>query len=445
MIKMKQLGKLWGSASGLLALVAATLVGCGGSGGGSNASPPTTPPPPPPVTIETGRFLDAAVAEIRFESGSTVGVTDSDGQFRYETSGGVPQETRFSFAGIEIGSAPGNAIVTPLDLVPGSNIDTLEVVNVGRFLQFLDADSDPGNGIAPSAVLVEAVDGQDFAQVDFSDPAFADQLAVTDFVSFVNSVDALQRSLTSAAAATEHLRSTLACLSSGVYSGCFSGDDSGHYALLVQHLRADPLAFGDTDPRSGVGSALIYSDSQDRLIGVAPQRALAFDSDNAFLVGEAVNGAEFSGLLQDFRQISDGVWRNDVEGGSGMFDGERVAGDPAAVLRLSGGFGDQTPLNPFDDTADNSGGIALDVFADNSVEGIMVSARGDRVELLGTLDGETISAASDTGVVVSITLDRDGNSPLSDDVGLFGVPGFWGSWASDAEAGGIGGTVCALR
>ncbi|MDJ0910088.1 MAG: hypothetical protein QNI99_12905 [Woeseiaceae bacterium] len=441
MHEMKHLGKQAARYWVLLAFLVAVPGGCGGSGGGS--TPP--PPPPPTATLETGRFVDAAVTGIRVESGASVDITDADGQFRYEALDGVAGEARFSFAGIVIGSANGKAIVTPLDFVPGSNIDTLAVVNISRFLQFLDADADPTNGIAPSSELVAAIDGQSFAQVNFADPAFADQLAVTEFVAFVSSVDELQRGLPSADAAAGHLRSTLACLSSGVYAGRFAGDDSGRYAILVQHLRADPLVFGDTEARPGVASALIYSEPQDRLIGVVPQQALAFDSDNAFLVGEAVNGAEFAGTLQEYEQIAGGTWRNDVEGGAGTFSGERVAGDAAAVLRLSGGFGDQTPLDPFDNTPDNSGGIALDVFADDTVTGIMVSARGDRVDLTGTLDGETINLTSGGGVVVNITLDRDGSSPISDDVGLFGVPGFWGTWESVIEAGGVGGTACALR
>jgi hypothetical protein len=50
----------------------------------------------------------------------------------------------FSIGGITLGSAVGQPQLTPIDLVPGA-IDATDqqVTNILRFVQSLDADSDP--------------------------------------------------------------------------------------------------------------------------------------------------------------------------------------------------------------------------------------------------------------------------------------------------------------
>ncbi len=413
-----------------------TLSACGGSEGESK------PPPPPPVTIDSGQFIDAAVTGLTYVSGETTGVTDMSGRFNYEREGGLAQDVTFSFGDIVIGSAAGKPVLTPLDLIPGGGASDAEVLNITRFLQLLDSDGDPRNGIEPSAALIAAVDAQQFGQIDFAITDFANQAALTDLIGFLNSVDPQPHVLPSAQEAQAHLQDSLACLSSGIYSGRFQGEDGGHFALLIQHQRVDPLLFGDDLPRTGVASALIYSEAQDRLIGLLPQQALVFDSDSSFIAGVAANGAQLAGSLQNFEQLINGQWRNDLEGGMGTFSGARINGDLSAVYRLAGGFGDETPFDPFDDTADNRGGIALDIFADNTVTGTMISARGNQHLLSGVLNGEIITASSADGVAVSITFDASGTNPLSDLVGLFGVPGFWGSWQQGNVSGGVSGTSC---
>ena len=427
------------------ALLALTLTACGS--GSSNGPPPPPPPPPPPqVTIQTGYLIDATVSGIDYQSGSTTGVTDASGTFRYELRDGNAQDVTFTLGSIPIGTALGRPIVTPLDFVDNSDTQSLAVLNIARFLQAVDADGDPDNGIVVSAAVRDALAGQAFSPVDFSDADFANQPAVTNILSFLNSIDSQTYMLPTAQSAQRHLQDSLACLASGIYAGRFDGGDSGTFAVLVQHQRVDPLLFGDLSPRVGVASALIYSEPQDRLIGVLPQQALAFDSGQSFVVGIAANGAEFSGALDGFEQISNGRWRNEVEGGSGAFAGSRLEGDVSAVYRLSGGFGDNTPADVFDDTPDNRGGIAIDVFADGTVVGTMISARGEQFLLSGTVDGDTINASSDSGMTdVSITFDATGQHPLSAVVGLFGVPGFWGSWQSGAVSGGLVGTSCTPR
>ena len=428
------------------ALLALTLTACGSGNSNRPPPPPPAPPPPPQVTIQTGYLIDAAVSGIDYQSGSTTGITDASGSFRFELRDGIAQGVTFTLGGIPIGTALGQPIMTPLDFVDNSDSQSLEVLNIARFLQALDADGDPANGIIVSTAVRDALAGQAFSPMDFGDADFANQPAVTSILSFLNSIDSQTYTLPTAQSAQRHLQGSLACLASGIYAGRFDGNDSGTFAVLVQHQRIDPLVFGDLSPRVGVASALIYSEPQDRLIGVLPQQALAFDSGQSFVVGTAANGAEFSGELDNFEQISNGRWRNDVEGGSGTFAGGRLEGDVSVLYRLAGGFGDNTPADVFDDTPDNRGGIAIDVFADGTVSGTMISARGEQFPLSGNNDGDNIIASSASGTLdVSITIDSTGQNPLSDTVGLFGVPGFWGSWQSGSASGGLIGTSCTPR
>jgi len=218
--------------------------------------------------------------------------------------------------------------------------------------------------------------------------------------------------------------------------------DAGHFVLWVQHQRIDPLSFGDTETYIGVTSAYAYSRIEDRLIGVSPQEGLQFNADNSFVAGRANNGAEFSGDFIDFNTISNGTWRNDVEGGTGVFTGSRITGDPTAKFRLGGAVG---VLNISEATADNTGAIALDIFADNSVIGVAVTSRGDRYSVTGRLQGDALISTSDDGLTINLTYDAMGSHPDNSTVGLFGQSGFWGTWQLGDDSGVLIGTGCQLK
>lgn len=415
------------------------LCACGGSGSNNNAHPGDDAPE---VTLLEGRFLDSAVEGLEYQSGDIVGVTDGQGTFEYELIDGTPQPVTFSFNGVEVGSAPGKAILTPLDLVTDADLDTLEVQNIARFIQMLDNDANLSNGISPSMDLLTAMVAFAWQPLNFSDTDFANQSAVTQIIADASGVDSRTYSLPSAAQATLHLKQTLACQSSGIYSGQFSGDDAGHFVLWVQHQRIDPLSFGDAEAHIGVTSAYVYSRAEDRLIGVSPQEGLQFNSDNSFVAGRANNGAEFSGDFIDFSIISNGIWRNNVEGGAGAFSGSRIAGDSTAKFRLGGAVG---VVNISEATADNTGAIALDIFADNRVSGIAVTSQGKRYNVTGALQGDVLTATSSEGLTITMIYDATGSHSENSTVGLFGQPGFWGTWQLGMDGGVVIGTSCQLN
>lgn len=415
------------------------LSACGGSGSNSNSAPSDNTPE---RSTSTGRFLDSAVEGLEYKSGELEGITDERGTFEYEQIDGISQPVTFSFNGVELGTALGKTVVTPLDLVPNSDIDDIEVQNIARFIQMLDNDENPNNGISPSMDLITAMFSFVWQPLNFSDIDFENQPAVTQIIADASSVATRSYSLPSAAQATSHLKQTVACQSSGVFSGQFSGDDTGHFVLWVQHQRVDPNSFGDNEAHVGVTSAFVYSSAEDRLIGVSPQEGLEFNSRNSFVAGHTNNGAEFTGDLIDYNTISNGVWRNDIEGGKGAFSGARIAGDSTAKYRLGGAVG---VLNIFEATPDNTGAIALDIFADNRVSGVAISSRGDRYNLIGELQGDSITLTSTEGLTVNLTYDATGTHPENNAVGLYGQAGFWGEWQLGSNSGVLVGTSCLLN
>lgn len=105
-----------------------------GGGGGGGGSADETPP-----VMYDGKFLDSPVEGLTYRSGSNPpGTTDASGTFVYS-----PGETlTFSLGGVEIGTLrDGATVITPFDF------GAVAAKNIARFLQTLDEDNDPSNGI----------------------------------------------------------------------------------------------------------------------------------------------------------------------------------------------------------------------------------------------------------------------------------------------------------
>jgi len=94
--------------------------------------------------LSTGRFVDAPVAGLNY-TGSTgvTGVTGSDGSFAYEEG----SEISFAAAGLTFPKVAASALLTPLDLAGAASADDAGAVAIARFIQSLDADGNPENGI----------------------------------------------------------------------------------------------------------------------------------------------------------------------------------------------------------------------------------------------------------------------------------------------------------
>ena len=100
-----------------------SLVGCGSSGSGSSDT-------------GTGYYVDSFVEGVDYACGSQTGKTSSSGKFIFEKDKGCT----FSLAGVKLRDVPAN------QLKDGGKVFE-DDKDVARFLQSLDNDGNPGNGI----------------------------------------------------------------------------------------------------------------------------------------------------------------------------------------------------------------------------------------------------------------------------------------------------------
>lgn len=183
------------------------LVACGGGGGGGSGS-----------AVSQGVFLDSAVEGLRYETGTREGMTDAQGTFQY-----LSDETVSFYVGdVLLGSATGAPVLTPVDLVSGaSNFTHTGVTNIARFLQTLDNDGDPFNGIRILPAVFAALLDQDI-DFDRGIDEFENDPAIGDLIEAITGGHlGGPRPLVSVVSAQAHLAQTLA--QAGVGSGSGSG------------------------------------------------------------------------------------------------------------------------------------------------------------------------------------------------------------------------------
>lgn len=113
---------------GLSVVTIGLLVGCGSSDtpttGGSD------------VQTGTGYYVDSAVNGVDYVCGTQTGTTDSEGKFTFETG----KDCTFSVAGVPLRTTKAD------DLVDGQKV-VENNITVAQFLQSIDNDGDPSNGI----------------------------------------------------------------------------------------------------------------------------------------------------------------------------------------------------------------------------------------------------------------------------------------------------------
>ncbi|WP_157085108.1 hypothetical protein [Hydrogenophaga palleronii] len=135
--------------AGMVLAASIVLAACGGGGGGGGGGSGDA--------VLTGQFLDAAVEGLGYSTPTQSGKTDGSGRFKY-----VAGETvAFTLYGQPLSSSIGFSTLTPSDTgVEDTDLDQL--VNQLRFLQTIDADNDPSNGI--SLPIFSGVFNVDFSQ-----------------------------------------------------------------------------------------------------------------------------------------------------------------------------------------------------------------------------------------------------------------------------------------
>lgn len=110
----------------------------------------------------TGTFLDSPVAGLEYETDTVLGITDAGGHFTYHEG----EMIRFFVGDIELGQTVGQPIITPMHLVDGVVDENHPMVtNMLVFLQILDVDGEPANGIQVTDAMRQEAMG---VMLDFS-------------------------------------------------------------------------------------------------------------------------------------------------------------------------------------------------------------------------------------------------------------------------------------
>ena len=112
--------------------------------------------------VQTGQFIDSAVQHLHYQTATQSGETDADGHFSYLAG----ETITFSIGGVVLGTITAVPTVTPFSIfnvTPPTSLadieaaiesqylgdvsDFIRAVNLTVFLQALDADGNPDNGI----------------------------------------------------------------------------------------------------------------------------------------------------------------------------------------------------------------------------------------------------------------------------------------------------------
>lgn len=202
-------------------LLVAALVGCSKDDGG-----PADPGGNSPPAKNTGYFIDSAVGGLGYVSGSSSGFTDATGKFVFEKNVNVT----FSIGDIDLGSGPPATTMCPIQLVSAAaDVTNQEVTNIARFLQTIDDDNDPSNGIEITAAVQTAAAGQ---SIDFQqDPtAFENDANVQTVVSNLTAAtQAGEHALVGIIAAQDHLRASIRAAYQGTYTGLYCVDPNAYH------------------------------------------------------------------------------------------------------------------------------------------------------------------------------------------------------------------------
>lgn len=386
------------ACAGSLALFASA---CGGGGGGGG-----------PGTA-TGQFKDSNVSGLEYVSGSRSGTTDELGFFTYERNSPVT----FSVGAVTLGSASGNDLVTPLDLVAGGSSDHQAVVNIARFLQMLDEDGDPDEGGISISADVRAQAG-DWPALDFDVDVddFGDDADVAHIVTQVGGV------LPAPAVAQAHLEKTLRCAYAGAFVGNYrqngNGSARGQFGLLVSALTGEVQGwvwsqvdeFGDADDIDA--------------ISLSGSQAVSYDQDRAFVSGFGGDGSNFEGRFTSPNSLTGTYAFAYAQGANGgTFSGSRIGGSANAVWRFTGLYGGTT-----------YGVFAFDIDASGSVIGRAHNIEDDESTVLGgNLSGSTLTVTAGGATIATATLNTATGT-------LTG-----GTWDDGTDSGTFNGDGCRLN
>jgi len=350
------------------------LAACGGGtdvGGGETA------------TTAEGVLKDANVAGLSYRSGDEEGATGADGSFTYE----VGRDVTFFLGDLEIGTAPGQAVVTPLDFVNNGSTSSAAVLNRVRLLMMLDEDENPANGIQITPVMRDRAEAEpsiwrpvDFTITDENKLTAEFNPIILDLGFFFQRLPPPSLQDFTAAVARDHLEGTLRCVRLGAFRGMLTSGDTGRLGVMVDAATGELRGYALRNGSSG----LIELD------GVDP---VSLDQQ-AFFTSEDDAGATFEGRMTDPDSLI-GQWDQTVpQPASGTYQGTRMDGAANAVYRFTA---------TYEGTAD-AGVYTFDINAAGNVTGLAYSVPNDRLNnLTGTLDSNVslVATTSDQRIITA--------------------------------------------
>lgn len=190
----------------LFLIIFVVIIGCGNSSSSNSY-------------LYNGKLIDAAVSNVEYRCGNVVGTTASDGSFSCPTS-----SVSFHVGGVTIGSIssiPADGNVMPQDIfsVARSETSNSSVILLARFLQSLDSDGNPDNGITLSSSTISKFEGL---------TGTIDQMNETSLSSLMNNVGVTLVSESSAKAHLENTTFTVEYGSTTNTSSSSTGDSSSN-------------------------------------------------------------------------------------------------------------------------------------------------------------------------------------------------------------------------
>ena len=389
------------------------LAACGGGGGEDAAQPnaPVLPAPPPAATVQSGVFKDANVGGLSYVSGGESGVTGLDGRFRCETGAQVS----FSIGTVELGSTECTSLVIPASLTASGELDDPVAVGLAQFLQMLDFDGDPTNGIEISAAVQEVAES--WVQPDF---AAADlEMELASIISDAFSVDQTSHDLAPATLALDRATEVAECAFAGAFYGTAESEGttgSMMFNLGFQGVFAPQFCAGCIDWTG-------YEAAEEFTVAGLNDGQINYAALPSITPGGLSTTSTIGGAFLTPDRIT-GDWVSNTLAVSGTYDVRRLGSD-LGTYRIIGRF----------DSTDGPGVLGLSLEG-NTISGQAFDLRESALyDVNGTLDGDTVTLTADTGaelVEATGTLTRFNNGePRS----------FFGSWPE----GQVGGTFCRLN
>lgn len=290
----------------LIALSFLAITACGGADNDNDGNPAAGCAV---AVVKEGQFLGSPVAGLVYVSGSQSGVTDNNGAYQYEEGATI----QFSIGGIVIGEAPAKSVMTPMDLVQGasSELDPA-VTNIGRFLQTLDNDANPDNGITITELVRIQAAGKSL-NFDLDIVTFENDGNVQTVVSELTSLTEVgERSLISSQQVQSHLNRALLVrrISHMSPQGVIATADIGIWMFERDELSmaaiADWLNRGLEGRRLLEPINVLWTDFTSVTAQEARVKVTSFLENSGFFT-EALHSSGYYGFYNDFS--GNGVWK----------------------------------------------------------------------------------------------------------------------------------------